>query len=153
MDKRAWIEDIAAQAAIAGHIFSQMAAAEAALESNFGQSRLAQEGNNLFGMKQHQHPVYGTLSLPTREFLTNQWQVVEADFVKYPAIVDCFVDRMATLVRLKNAYVHYKNALTASDPDIYIEEVSKSWSTDPNRAESVRAIYDEFFVGPPPNMV
>jgi flagellum-specific peptidoglycan hydrolase FlgJ len=152
MDRRTWILDIARQAAIAGHIFSEMAAAEAALESNFGQSKLAEEACNLFGLKQHQHPVYGTLALPTREFLTNQWQVVEADFVKYPTYADCFADRMATLIRLKDAYIHYKLALTASDPDIYIEEVSKSWSTDPNRADNVRAIYDEYFVGPTPNM-
>ena len=51
-----------AAAAQARHVFPEMAACEAALESGFGKSGLAREDNNLFGMKQHPHPVYGTHS-------------------------------------------------------------------------------------------
>src|SRR6266404_5395695 len=98
--QRDWLKQTAKSAEIAEHIFPQMAACEAALESGFGSSALAREANNLFGMKQHMHPVYGTLSLPTKEFLSGEWQTVEAQWVKYDSIDECFEDRMATLTRL-----------------------------------------------------
>ena len=145
INRGAWIEDIASQAAVGGHIFPQMAASEAALESGFGESKLAREANNLFGMKQHIHPIFGTLSLPTKEFLNDQWEVVDANWVEYPTIAACFADRMSTLERLKDVYPHYGMALAATDEYIYIEEVSKSWATDPERAKHVTDIYREYF--------
>jgi flagellum-specific peptidoglycan hydrolase FlgJ len=127
----------------AGHVFPEMAASEAALESRFGTSLLAAQYNNLFGCKQHEHPIYGTHALPTREFLDDKWCEVEANWIVYPSWDDCFYDRMVTLRRLASVYPHYGNALAAKDPETYIAEVSKSWSTDPNRAKSVEEIYDE----------
>jgi flagellum-specific peptidoglycan hydrolase FlgJ len=118
-----------------------MAACEAMLESNWGTSDLAQAGNNLFGLKQAEHPEYGTISLPTREFLDEQWVTVTAHFVKYPDIASCFRARMDTLTRLAPAYPHYAAALAATNPIDYVTEVSKSWSTDPARAEKVIEIY------------
>ncbi len=41
-----------AAARSAGHIFPEYAACEAALESGWGMSGLAQKANNLFGQKQ-----------------------------------------------------------------------------------------------------
>lgn len=125
----------------AGHVFPAMAACEAAVESAWGQSKLFLEANNAFGVKQHQHPIFGTLSLPTKEFLHGQWVVVDAEWVKYPTLQDCFADRMQTLTRLQDEYPHYKAALTAPDPETYVTEVSKSWSTDPNRAATCILIY------------
>jgi flagellum-specific peptidoglycan hydrolase FlgJ len=147
--KQAWIENAAKEAAVAGHVFAEMAAAEAALESNFGQSGLAREGNNLFGVKQHNHPLFGTITIPTREFLGNGWTVVNADWIKYPTLAACFSDRMATLIRLSNDYPHYAMALQAPDEYTYINEVSRSWSTDPARAASVTAIYRQYFLTAP----
>jgi flagellum-specific peptidoglycan hydrolase FlgJ len=49
-----------------------MAACEAALESTWGASELATKGNNLFGQKQQVHPEFGTLHIPTREFINYQ---------------------------------------------------------------------------------
>lgn len=143
--KREFIARCSVSAKLAGHVFPDMAACEAALESRYGQSVLAIQGNNLFGMKQKQHPVYGTLNLPTREFQAGTgWVVIMAPFVQYPTLDDCFTDRMATLTRLAPIYPHYKAALEASDPETYITEVSKTWSTDPNRAASVLTIYRDY---------
>ncbi len=129
-----------------------MVASEAALESSWGNSELARDANNLFGMKQHCHPVYGTMALPTREWekgpdghaIDGRWAMVSAEWVKYPDWRACFADRQVTLERLSNAYPHYKAALDAEDPLTYIAEVSKSWSTDPNRANKVLSIYLDF---------
>lgn len=127
----------------AGHVFPHMAAAEAALESGYGKSGLAALDNNLFGMKQHSHPEYGTVNLPTKEFESGQWVTVEAAWVKYPDWASCFLDRMATLTRLAPVYPHYAAALAATDPITYLSEVSATWSTDPERAAKVLAIYQE----------
>jgi len=143
----------ATEAARVNHPYPEMAACEAALESNWGNSQLAREGNNLFGTKQHAHPIYGTLKLPTREWqksadgwhgIDGRWVEVDADWVKYPDWGSCFVDRLHTLQRLANAYPHYAAALRAQTSAAYVTEVSKSWSTDPARAEKVLSIYHEF---------
>jgi flagellum-specific peptidoglycan hydrolase FlgJ len=125
----------------AGHIWPEFAACEAALESGWDQSELAVKDNNLFGMKQHEHPIYGTVKLPTREFLKGGWVTVEADWVQYPDWAACFRDRMETLKRLAPVYPHYQAALTATTGAQYLAEVSKSWSTDPARAGKALSIY------------
>ena len=134
----------------AGHIWPVMAAAEAALESGFGISELAIQDNNLFGMKQHVHPIFGTATLPTKEFnkVTHLWAQVEGvKWVKYPTLRDCFTDRMATLNRLKANYPNYASALTAPNALTYISFVSQTWSSDPKRAAKVQAIYQEYLHG------
>ena len=142
--KRLFISNATVSARMVAHPFALMAACEAALESGYGQSMLAVHGNNLFGTKQHEHPIYGTLSLPTREYLGGEWKVVTANWVRYPTLDDCFADRLATLRRLSPIYPHYKAALEASDPETFVREVSQTWSTDPGRAEKVIEIYNEY---------
>lgn len=135
----------AAQEAIkANHPFARMAACEAALESNYGLSVLAREDRNLFGMKQHVHPIYLTMNLPTREFEGGEWKTVTASWIIYPDWRACFADRLATLERLSSIYPHYKAALSAPDAETYAREVSASWSTDPQRADKVISIYREW---------
>lgn len=150
-DKATWIRTTADAAAQANHVWPMIAACEAALESNFGSSKLAHDANNLFGMKQHVHPVYGTLSIPTKEYVGGEWEVVDASWVKYPTLADCFTDRMDTLERLSVVllngvlkYPHYDAALHATDAVTYVSEISKTWSTDPLRADKVTAIYHDF---------
>jgi flagellum-specific peptidoglycan hydrolase FlgJ len=142
----AFLSSASAAAGAGGCTWPDFAACEAALESGYGKSTLAREDNNLFGMKQHKHPVFGTVSLPTEEFLQGQWVRVNADWVKYPAWSDCFADRMATLRRLAPQYEHYAAALSATDGATFVREVSRTWSTDPNRAQKVLDIYSRWKV-------
>jgi flagellum-specific peptidoglycan hydrolase FlgJ len=145
--QKQFLQRATAEAVKANHPFPRMAACEAALESSWGNSVLAREDNNLFGMKQHAHPIYGTMTLPTREFEHGEWKTVSANWIQYPDWRACFADRLATLERLSNAFPHYKAAIDARDPRTYIAEVSKTWSTDPDRAKKVLSIYDEFVSG------
>ena len=142
--QKEFLDRATAAATQAAHPFPRMAAAEAALESGYGLSGLAREDNNLFGMKQHLHPLYGTQSLPTKEFEQGQWIPVTAEWVKYPDWATCFFDRVHTLVNLSHGYPHYAAALQAPNAEIYIREVSQTWSTDPQRADKCLAIYKTY---------
>jgi len=146
--QRAFLDRARAEAVRANHPFAAMAACEAALESNWGNSELARAGNNLFGMKKHCHEIYGTMNLPTREFIGGEWKQVEAAWICYPDLRACFCDRLATLERLSNAFPHYKAALNAADAETYVTEVSKTWSTDPARYTKVLSIYQEYLNAP-----
>lgn len=136
-----WLVSAARAARAAGHIWPAMAACEAALESGWGESELAREDHNLFGCKQHLHPVYGTVHIPTREFVSNAWVTVDAAWVRYPDDAACFEDRMRTLRMLSTTYPNYAMALVADTAEEYVAEVSQTWSTDPERAEKCIAIY------------
>lgn len=134
----------AAAARASGHVYPEFAACEAALESGWGMSHLAMEANNLFGQKQAHPPLAGTetISLPTREFLHGAWVAVEANWVKFPDWSACFRERMALLRSLSAAYPNYRAALAATTGDQFVTEVSKTWSTDPDRAGKVLAVHD-----------
>lgn len=147
--QRRWVFVVVGLAESVKHIYPRMAACEAALESDYGDSVLARLGFNLFGMKQHKHSIYGTVNLPTKEYLQGEWKGIIGRWVEYPNIEECFADRMQTLIRLRDVYPSYQAALLAKTPEDYIREVSKTWSTDPQRAEKVLAIYKEVF--PVPN--
>lgn len=138
--RKAWSAALAAK-----HVYAEMAACEAALESGYGRSQLATQDRNLFGMKFHRHPDHpdwGEVSLPTREFLGGKWVSLNSNWIVYPDWASCFSDRMATLERLAPFYPHYKAALTAPNGEEYARQVSQTWSTDPKRAEKVIAIFD-----------
>jgi flagellum-specific peptidoglycan hydrolase FlgJ len=135
----------AAAARQGGHIYPEMAACEAALESGWGLSRLARKANNLFGQKQDRGRTegIGTLSLPTREYLHDRWVVVDADWVRFPDWAASFAGRMEILRALSPEFPDYARALRASTPEQFVQAVSKRWSTDPRRACKVLSIYDE----------
>lgn len=142
-DEQNWLISAYQSAREAEHVFPAMAACEAALESNWGQSKLATLANNLFGEKQHQQPIYATMMIPTREFLHGAWVTVSAAWVKYPTLATCFADRMDTLKRLAPEFPNYAAALSAPDAKTYVTAVSKTWATDPQRAEKCITIYSE----------
>jgi len=143
--QKQYVLNISLGAAASDHCWPNMAACEAALESGFGSSQLARQDLNLFGMKQHAHPIFGTVNLPTKEFLHGEWKVIEASWIVYPTLKDCFDDRMNTLTRLKNTYPAYAHALMATDQITYVQDVSETWSTDPKRADKVIGIYHEVY--------
>jgi flagellum-specific peptidoglycan hydrolase FlgJ len=128
-------------ARLAGHLFPDYAACEAALETGWGSSELFQHANNVFGEKQHTIPIYMTARFPTREMQNGAWVTVEAEFVWFPTTSKAFQSRMDTLHRLASVYPEYAAALSARTGEEFVVEVSKRWSTDPDRAQKVLEIY------------
>jgi len=131
----------------AGHVWPDFAACEAALESAWGGSALAVQANNLFGQKQAHPPAAGTetMEMPTREFVRDAWVTVPAQWVKFADWDACFAERMRLLGALAGRYPHYAEALIAKTGAGYVTAVSKSWSTDPERAAKVLAIHRQHF--------
>ena len=144
-----FLKKAAAAARAAGHIFPEYAACEAALESAWGSSTLAVKANNLFGQKQSHPPRGASLALPTREFLGGAWITVSAQWLMFDGWQSCFAERMAVLRRLQSAYPHYGAALLAQTGEDFIENVSKSWSTDPARATKVMSVFRKHFAEAP----
>lgn len=62
-------------------ILTSITLAQAILESNWGQSDLAQQGNNLFGVKgKAPQPM---VNMTTKEFVDGKWIEIKANFRKY----------------------------------------------------------------------
>ncbi len=139
-----FLKQACAAARAAAHIFPEYAACEAALESGWGMSGLAIKANNLFGQKQSHPPLSGssTLTMPTREFLHGEWVTVQADWVQFADWQACFAARMDLLRRLSHGHPDYLAALAATSGGAFITKVSRSWSTDPQRAGKVLSVYD-----------
>ncbi len=138
-----FLRQATAAARAARHIFPEYAACEAALESNWGQSRLAREANNLFGQKQSATPLPGTLTvaMPTQEFIRGAWVTVPAHWICFRTQESCFRARMERLEQLRHGYSAYDRALRARNGEEFVEEVSRAWSTDPGRAAKVLGIH------------
>lgn len=129
-----------AAAKAAGVLWPQAQACEVMVETSWGTSELFLQDNNAFGMKQHVHPIFATAVLPTKEFLNGIWKTIDAPFVKYPTLADCFADRMNTLRTLAPSYPHYAAALVSTNPEDFLTQVSLTWSTGPTRGHQCIAI-------------
>lgn len=127
-------------AQIARHVWPEYAACEAALETAWGTSELFFRAKNVFGEKQHVVPVFLTITLPTWEVINGRRAETTASFIWFPSPIEAYESRMATLWRL--AYPEYADALAAVTGEGFVTNVSKRWSTDPDRAAKVLAIYD-----------
>jgi flagellum-specific peptidoglycan hydrolase FlgJ len=143
-----FLEKAATAARLAGHVFPEYAACETALESAWGSSALALHANNLFGQKQSHPPRGESLSLPTRECLHGAWLTVQAQWMVFSNWQDCFAQRMTLLRALEAGYPHYQAALGAQNGEQFVTQVSKSWSTDPERADKVLSVYRKHFAAP-----
>lgn len=130
------------------HVWPEMAACEACLETAWLTSELGREYRNLFGQKcpmlngYPSNPV-GTLkvTLPTKEWDGKQFVAVRAAFLWFLSYADAFTHRMALLQGAALRYRSYAAALHAETAEDYVAQVSKAWSTDPERAAKVLEIY------------
>lgn len=141
-----------------GHLFPAYAVCEAAEESGWAESELSSY-NNLFGQKWPEDPppgwIYPKIQIPT-------WEVVNGERVRlvgpqapywpvFPGWTASFRERMALLRRLgalrledgAPRFPGYAAALAATSGEQFVVEVSKDWSTDPQRADNVLTIYKD----------
>jgi flagellum-specific peptidoglycan hydrolase FlgJ len=131
-----FLTDSHTAAVAAKHIWPEYAACEAVLESSWGQSELAVKAHSIFGRKLWS-PAPNVLALPTKEFLHGAWVTVNAYWKMFATMQASFEDRMEILTTDHR----YAAVLTAKDGPDYLEQVSKVWSTDPNRAKDVLEVW------------
>lgn len=112
--------------------------AQAALESNWGNSQLSRDAHNYFGIKAHGSLPW--IELPTHEAKGGALVRVSARFARYESMEACFADRERILTRVA-AYADARACIT--DPEAFLRALARHWATDPHYAEKVLRLYRE----------
>jgi flagellum-specific peptidoglycan hydrolase FlgJ len=108
--------------------------ADAALESGFGSSALAQKAFNLFGVKADATWRGAVLSMPTREYVDGQWQIVESKWRQYKDWAGSIQDHAAFLI----SNPRYHKAFATTTPEDFARAVAAAgYATDPQYAEKI----------------
>lgn len=108
--------------------------AQAALESNWGNSKLAQESNNYFGVKNRVGKEY-----VTKEFTQSEWTEISASFREYDSVYASVLD-YANLLKNgtswdANLYQEVIQAPTYEEAAYAL--IKAGYATDPNYAEKI----------------
>lgn len=114
--------------------------AEAALESGWGSSQLAQQGMNLFGVKADPSWTGDVLTLNTREFLNGTWVMVPANWRKYDDWQSCMDDHAAFL----HQNPRYASCFNCTDGAGFATAVAQAgYATDPDYASKLISIINQ----------
>lgn len=120
-------------------LFPSVIIAQAIIESGWGESLLAKQYNNHFGMKKGSGKNWGgwggqTVDLPTYEYIGGVKKKVMGKFRVYPSLNASIIDHNGLLCTL----TRYKAALTAKTPmEQLVALQNGGYSTSPKYAESV----------------
>ncbi|SCB88674.1 glycoside hydrolase family 73 protein [Weissella bombi] len=118
-------------------ILSSISIAQAALESNWGDSELSKKYNNFFGVK----AVSGqpSVSLATKEYENNQWVTVDASFRVYDSWQTSMLDHAKLLVNgTTDNPQRYATVVQATDYKTAAKGlVSGGYATDPAYTEKI----------------
>ncbi|MBI4492533.1 MAG: glucosaminidase domain-containing protein [Chloroflexi bacterium] len=123
------------------HIPASVTVAQAILESSWGESRLAREANNYFGIKAHTEigPA-GLVWMPTAEVLDGQDVRVTEVFRAYNNLGESVRDHHRFLLEQPR----YKAALGVSDPAVFVQRVAAAgYSTDPGYVDKVLTLIQQ----------
>lgn len=125
------------------HVLASITIAQAALESDWGQSELSQKYNNLFGVKGT-----GTNSamMTTKEYVNGQWITVKASFAVYPSWGASIEAHTKLLVDgLEGDTNHYQEVINVSNYKETAEALqANGYATDPNYAQKLIAIIQKY---------
>lgn len=121
-----------------------IAAAQAALESNYGRSQLAVQANNLKGVKAGSSWPGPVLELPTREWreADGTWYTTVARWRKYPNWQAAFRDYGGLIERV---YPHAQEV--AGDARAFLEALTSGalkYATDPDYTSKVWSIVKQY---------
>lgn len=111
---------------------------QAALESNFGSSRLSREANNYFGLKAH--GARACIAMPTKECDSTGEHKTRAQFAVYESMEECFADRDRVIA---TCGVYAKAREWAADIPKFVTELAKHWATDPDYAKKLMTLVEQ----------
>ena len=110
----------------------EVTVAQAALESNFGRSRLSIEANNYFGIKaRNGQPA---IEMRTTEVIGGKTVTIRARFAKFAGMEDCFAARDHMILTLP---CYAEARACAADREAFVRAVAKRWATDPEYADKL----------------
>jgi flagellum-specific peptidoglycan hydrolase FlgJ len=117
--------------------------AQAILESGWGQSALAIQAKNFFGIKFNQHlEGDGYIQFPTREVVGDASETVLAEFEKYNSVEQSF-DAHGRLLATSSRYAAAMEE--ADDPFVFAAQLYKTkYSTDPAYPSELCKIITQF---------
>jgi flagellum-specific peptidoglycan hydrolase FlgJ len=140
--QRAWLMTMVPAAELSmqqWRIPASVTLAQCILESSWGQSDLAKDCKNFFGVKAQQGQAYE--AFPTAEYEHGQRVIEAADFAKYPSAEESFyahAQLLATLPRYKPAMKDVGNYV-----DFCMELQVCGYSTSPTYAASLLELIRE----------
>ena len=115
--------------------------AQAALESNWGNSQLARESNNYFGVKNKEGRSY-----QTKEFQESNWEEVQANFKEYPSLYESILD-YADLLKYGTSWDDnlYDEVIAAENYQKAAYALTEAgYATDPAYAEKLIQIIEQY---------
>lgn len=120
-------------------ILPSLTIAQAILESSWGNSKLAQRANNLFGIKAFSDWSGSRITLSTTECVNGEMKIVDADFRSYASYNDSIVDHSKLLSNAR-----YKPVTQCSDYKTACKKILEcGYATDPEYAEKLICIIEE----------
>jgi flagellum-specific peptidoglycan hydrolase FlgJ len=109
--------------------------AQAIEESSWGNSQLAAEYHNLFGIK-GSGPA-GSIGLPTSEFYSGRWVSIDAQFRVYHNVAESIADHAELLATSG----YYQRAMAdRAIPDAFANDLTGVYATDPDYGANLIAI-------------
>lgn len=111
--------------------------AQAAQESGWGASKLAQQGFNLFGVKADRAWTGLTVEMNTREVLNGKSVMVPARWRKYASWAECMTDHVEFFRRNKRYAACFKET---TGPGWCKAVAAAGYSTDPDYADKLQAL-------------
>ena len=116
--------------------------AQAALESAWGESELAKQAFNLFGVKADKSWKGNVLYMPTKEFMQGKWVTVTAAWRKYAGWLDSINDR----AKFFAVNPRYRLAMTGKRTgDDFARQIALAgYATDPRYAEKLCQIIRQY---------
>ena len=121
-------------------ILASLTAAQAFLESNKGNSKLAKSPNhNLFGIKGSYNGQY--VIMPTKEYKNGQYIIIEAKFRKYPNWKASIDDHSMLFLNM----IRYKNLINEKDYVRACFNVQEDgYATSPTYAKSLITVIEKY---------
>lgn len=144
MNKEEFIQTLTPYAKDAQETYGTRASlliAQAALESNWGESTLSTESNNYFGIKGSQNGE----QYATKEYNENEWTEINASFKQYDSLGDSIAD-YANLLKNGTSWDNdfYQSVIEAdSYQDAATAVQEAGYATDPDYADKLIRIIEQ----------
>ncbi|MBS9335723.1 glycoside hydrolase family 73 protein [Fructobacillus papyrifericola] len=125
-------------------VFASISLAQAALESDYGQSALAQKAHNLYGVKAASGQA--SVTMPTKEYQDGTWVTVDAAFVSYPSWQASMLAHAQLLKQGTSwnptQYAHVLSAQTYQDAAKGL--MTDGYATDPDYATKLVQVIEKY---------